>query len=162
MKKINTNKGFTLIEMLVVVLIIGILAAIALPQYRLAVDKTKMTQLITFAQAVKQAQQRYFLVNGRYADNWKDIDISLDGASVSGQNLYIDNAYAVLNYQNNGLYFYGGSDYLPGILLISFNEVNRRSCYALNTSERAQALCKHICNKKTLGTDGVWKHCSFS
>ena len=163
----QNNKAFTLIELLVVVLIIGILSAIALPQYQKAVDKARMTQLITFASTVKQAQERYYLANGKYADNWADLDVGLvgyvDAAGRIGKGTSTNTQapYADLNYQSNGLYFYGGTDYLPGILLIVKNTSQERLCYADRDNERAQRLCKHVCQKKTLFSDGIWKGCYF-
>ena len=61
MKKIlKNNKGFTLIEMLVVVLIIGILAAVALPQYKKAVEKTYLTNAIARMEAIEKYIQLYY------------------------------------------------------------------------------------------------------
>jgi len=58
------NKGFTLIEMLVVVLIIGILAGIALPQYRKAVVKSKLAEVDLAVGAAKQNIRTYLDANG--------------------------------------------------------------------------------------------------
>lgn len=74
----ENKKGFTLLELLVVVLIIGILAAIALPQYRKAVAKAELTQIISRVKAISNAQDRYYLVNGTYATDMKCLDIDLD------------------------------------------------------------------------------------
>ena len=67
--------GFTLIELLVVVLIFGLLAAIALPQYRKAVLKSKYATVKDIVRVVKDAEQRYYMVNGDYTTNFEDLDI---------------------------------------------------------------------------------------
>lgn len=63
--------GFTLLELLVVVLIIGILASIALPQYRTSVYKARMSVGVSFAASLYEAQHLYYLDHGIFAT---DID----------------------------------------------------------------------------------------
>ena len=70
------NAGFTLIELLVVVLIIGILAAIAVPKYQSVVDKARMSDYIQRAYGIKRAQEAYYLANGKYAADLRDLDVN--------------------------------------------------------------------------------------
>ena len=78
----NKN-GFTLLEMLVVSLIIGILAAIALPKYQLAVEKARAAEGITILRSLRDAQFNYFLTHGKYSNNINDLDISFPGEDSS-------------------------------------------------------------------------------
>ena len=59
------NKGFTLIEMLVVVLIIGILAGIALPQYENAVEKSKASEALIILKSYRDQQALCYLEKGQ-------------------------------------------------------------------------------------------------
>ena len=65
----RNKKAFTLIELLVVVLIIGILSAVALPQYTKAVEKARATEAQVYLDAFVTAQQLYKLATGHYASS---------------------------------------------------------------------------------------------
>ena len=87
--KIN-KKAFTLVELLVVVLIIGILAAIAVPYYQEAVEKSIMQEAIINLKAIAKANDVFYLQNGRYAlgNEIDKLDFALTGgqATIHGAN----------------------------------------------------------------------------
>ena len=83
------SKAFTLIELLVVVLIIGILAAVVLPQYQVAVGKSRFIEAINMGEEIKRAQEVYYLANGDYTDDLTKLDIEVPANSfdISMENL---------------------------------------------------------------------------
>ncbi|MDC4402220.1 pilin [Acinetobacter baumannii] len=56
----NAQKGFTLIELMIVVAIIGILAAIAIPAYQDYMTRSKVTELLSAASSCKNSVSEYY------------------------------------------------------------------------------------------------------
>jgi type IV pilus assembly protein PilE len=83
----KNKKGFTLIELLVAVLIIGILAAIALPQYKKAVWKTRYATLYQTTNSLAKASEAYRLMAGFYTTDLTQLDINIPAQS--GYKFYI-------------------------------------------------------------------------
>ena len=62
----NNEKGFTLIELMIVVAIIGILAAIAIPQFSAYRERSYIASMKADCNAVRTAEEAYFVDNDTY------------------------------------------------------------------------------------------------
>ena len=154
------NNGFTLIELLVVVLIIGILAAVALPQYQVAVEKARAARMLPVLRTIFNAQEAYYLANGKYADDLTalDIDVPAGGEINVSKNTvtypdfvlyWFSDLASIRVYPPSDIYhieFYGrarnGYDY------------GTKICWAKNDNELAQKVCKSLSGKSVGAVSG--------
>jgi len=60
------QKGFTLVELMITIAILGILAAISIPNFRLYRDKAEYASMLTTLKYLMDGEDFYFLENGRF------------------------------------------------------------------------------------------------
>ncbi|EMU1703324.1 pilin [Neisseria gonorrhoeae] len=63
------QKGFTLIELMIVIAIVGILAAVALPAYQDYTARAQVSEAILLAEGQKSAVTEYYLNHGTWPEN---------------------------------------------------------------------------------------------
>ncbi|HFC4837688.1 TPA: pilin, partial [Neisseria gonorrhoeae] len=63
------QKGFTLIELMIVIAIVGILAAVALPAYQDYTARAQVSEAILLAEGQKSAVTEYYLNHGIWPEN---------------------------------------------------------------------------------------------
>ena len=64
----RSEKGFTLVELMIVVVIIGILASIAIPKFSSLIGKTKTTEAKQMLGQIVQLEKTYYFTNNAYED----------------------------------------------------------------------------------------------
>ena len=157
------NVGFTLIELLVVVLIIGILAAVAVSQYQQAVNKARLSEIVSVLRLYRDAEETYYMANGKYTDYPADLDVEIPFkkivSNLDGGYFITDKNYWFSLIGTNGNpdlhYVQGGFGRLEGD---SYSGIKKELAYTLylqhssypgkiscwGTTDAYQQLCKSL------------------
>jgi prepilin-type N-terminal cleavage/methylation domain-containing protein len=75
--RIVPAKGFTLVELAVVIIIIGVLGAFAVPRFLDSVERSKAAEAINYLSAVRAAMERFQVQQGTYSDDLTTLDIQM-------------------------------------------------------------------------------------
>ena len=69
-------RGLTLVELMVVVAVMAIIAAVAYPLYTNQVQKSRRADAKIALETIAMAQERFFTINGSYTDNLATLQVS--------------------------------------------------------------------------------------
>ena len=144
----NKSRAFTLIELLVVVLIIGILAAVAVPQYELAVEKSRAMEGVIKLKSLSEAINRYYLETNTDLSSTSDLE-KLD-VSVANTDLWKVNCSTYLFLQRKK-----GTQVLYRLSYVRSS--GRRSCdINKDTDDNSigSKVCKSLCGVSAL--TAIW------
>ena len=71
------SAGFSLVELTIVVVILGVLSMMAVPRYQTAVERAKAAEAFTYLSQIEGAQERHNARTGEYAKNMGQLDIKM-------------------------------------------------------------------------------------
>lgn len=77
------KKGFTLLELIIVIIILGVLATSGFTQYTKVIEKGRTVEAKAVLGTIRTAQQAYYLERGFYADSLADLAVEAPIACTS-------------------------------------------------------------------------------
>ncbi|MBR3627849.1 MAG: prepilin-type N-terminal cleavage/methylation domain-containing protein [Elusimicrobia bacterium] len=90
-------KGFTLVELIIVIVIVAILSIVSVPIYQGYTERARFTEAISVLRAIADANTLYFLENGTWCTDIRELPVQLEGELIK-----IDNYWRIQH--NNFIY----------------------------------------------------------
>ena len=131
------QRGFTLIELMIVVAIVAIIASIAYPSYQAQVLKTRRADAHASLTDISARLERFMAQRNRYTDNFGPAGLGLEGAD-STSTLSNDDFYTMTIVDCDG----------------SAIDANS-SCYRINAAARGAQINDTNCATITLNSAGL-------
>lgn len=97
----RNKKGFTLLEIIIVIIIVGVLASLALPRFFSTVEYSRSTEALSSVSAVRQSMERCYLQrNGTYAGctDFTTLDLNDPGTSPNAHFTYTISGLSATGY----------------------------------------------------------------
>jgi len=76
-KRCGSLTGFTLVEIMITIVIVGILAGLALPRFTITLERMKMTEGMKILNTLRNAQELFNVENGGYTSNINNLDVTI-------------------------------------------------------------------------------------
>ncbi|HEZ7203211.1 TPA: pilin [Neisseria meningitidis] len=100
------QKGFTLIELMIVIAIVGILAAVALPAYQDYTARAQVSEAILLAEGQKSAVTEYYLNHGIWPKNNTSAGVASSASDIKGkyvQSVIVANGVVTAEMKSSGV-----------------------------------------------------------
>ena len=86
MKSKRNTQGFTLLEIIIVIIIVGVLASLALPRFFKTVEYSRGTEALTSLNAIRQSMERCYLQRNDYTNCNSFGNLDLEDPATSPNN----------------------------------------------------------------------------
>ena len=141
----KNKKGFTLLEILIVVLIIGVLVVIAVPQYKKSVTKSRLATMKNLIKSAADGAEMCYMTHHYYPKTWEDFHIPLPTPPSQNSNTYTYKGFYCQFFTKEGeriicTHHSTGIGYQRRFIRTKNARAGKAICIAYNTT--AEEVCK--------------------
>lgn len=150
------RRGFTLMELLVVVIVIGILAAVSMPMYFKQTEQVRATEMLNYIKDIRNGVEVHYARNGAIPPNLSSLSLDFKGTLTNNNTIelkngmFIQGGVASNRFSASAVRAYGAGWYgfafttaaadtaIPQIVCVALGEESQEMCLSFNGTETSR------------------------